>query len=237
VHGLGGSLTTWSLNLSAFAERFRVCALDLVGAGESDKPEGDYSIPALADFLARFLTALGPDWQRVNVVGHSLGGAVALAFAQHHPERVERLVLVDSAGLGQEIDQALLHLMHSKPDPEHIRTELACFFADLSLVQQSLIDQVYQQRTQPGAHKALVATADAAFAGDRQQVDLREVLAAFPNQVLVVWGVADRVIPIAHAQEASRAPQSRVEIFADCAHCPHIERSDAFNQLVMSFLA
>src|SRR5579872_1725971 len=81
VHGLGGSLATWSLNLAPFAEKFRICALDLVGAGNSAKPTTDYSVPALAPFLARFLDALGPDWQRVSIIGHSLGGAVALAFA------------------------------------------------------------------------------------------------------------------------------------------------------------
>src|SRR5205823_10130885 len=93
VHGLGGSYETWSLNLPAFAEQFRICALDLVGAGSSAKPATDYSVPALAEFLASFLDALGPDWQRVSIVGHSLGGAVALAFAGSYPQRVERLVL------------------------------------------------------------------------------------------------------------------------------------------------
>src|SRR5260221_4308200 len=65
VHGLGGSFTTWSLNLAAFAEQFRICALDLVGAGSSDKPTTDYSVPALAAFLARFLEALGADVQHL----------------------------------------------------------------------------------------------------------------------------------------------------------------------------
>src|SRR5947208_1914357 len=92
VHGLGGSLTTWSLNLPTFAGQFRLCALDLVGAGNSTKAAADYSMPALAEFLARFLDALGPDWQRVSIVGHSLGGAVALAFAGNHAQRIERLV-------------------------------------------------------------------------------------------------------------------------------------------------
>ena len=163
VHGLGGSLATWSLNLPAFAERFRICALDLVGAGSSAKPAIDYSVPALARFLARFLDALGPDWQRVSIVGHSLGGAVALAFAGNYPERVERLVLVDSAGLGPEIDRTVIGLMHSEPTPENLRAELARFFANPALVQQALVEQLHQQRTQPGAQEALVSTANAAF--------------------------------------------------------------------------
>jgi pyruvate dehydrogenase E2 component (dihydrolipoamide acetyltransferase) len=236
VHGLGGSLTTWALNLAPFAEQFRICALDLVGAGDSAKPATDYSAPALAAFLARFLDALGPDWQRVSLVGHSLGGAVILTFAEQHPERSERLVLVDSAGLGPEIDARVIQLMTAQPDAGHIRAELASFFADPALVQQALVDQIYRQRTQPGAHDALAATAGAAFAGGRQQIDLRPALTSLSSPLLAIWGARDSVIPASHAHEAGRAPRGRVEILDGCGHCPHIERLAAFNQLVTSFL-
>ena len=237
VHGLGGSYETWSLNLPAFAERFRICALDLAGAGSSDKPDMDYSVPAMADFLARFLDALGGDWQRVSIVGHSLGAAIALAFASRYPERVERLVLVDSAGLGAEIAAEVLDLIRAEPSLEGIRTELSHFFAHQGLVQQALVEQLYQQRLQPGARKALLATTDVAFGGNHQHIDLRETLAALHGKALVVWGSEDSVIPVAHAQEASRTPGSRVDVFEACGHCPHIERAEAFNQLATAFLS
>jgi pimeloyl-ACP methyl ester carboxylesterase len=236
VHGLGGSLATWSLNLPTFARQFRICALDLVGAGSSAKPAMDYSVPALAGFLARFLVALGPDWQRVSIVGHSLGGAVALAFAGSYPEQVERLVLVDSAGLGPEINRTVLGLMHSEPTLEILRTELTHFFANPGRVQQALVEQLYQQRMQPGAQEALVSTANAAFGDGQQRIDLRDTLGGLHIPVLLVWGEADAVIPVAHAEAARRAPQSRLEVFAGSGHCPHIECADAFNQLVQSFL-
>jgi pyruvate dehydrogenase E2 component (dihydrolipoamide acetyltransferase) len=236
VHGLGGSLTTWSLNLSVCAEQFRICALDLIGAGNSDKADTDYSIPTLASFLAQFLDALGSEWQRVSIIGHSLGGAIALAFAGSYPQRVERLVLVDSAGLGAEINHMVLALMRAEPTHEHLRSELSLFFARPGLVQQALVDQLYQQRTQPGAHKALVATANAAFAEGKQQNDLRNTLASLLAPVLVVWGDADAIIPVAHAQEVSHAPRHRIEILAGSGHCPHIEQADEFNRLVLSFL-
>ena len=236
VHGLGGSLATWSLNLPAFAGQFRICALDLVGAGSSAKTATDYNVRALAGFLARFLDALGPEWQRVSIVGHSLGGAVALAFAGSYPQRVERLVLVDSVGLGPEIDRTVLDLMRSEPTQENLRAELSHFFAQPGLLQQALVDQLYEQRTQPGAHEALVATASAAFDDGQQRIDLRNTLEGLNIPVLVVWGDADAVIPVAHAQEAKRTPQSRLEVFAGSGHCPHIESAGAFNQLVQSFL-
>ncbi len=237
VHGLGGSYETWSLNLPAFAEKFRICALDLAGAGSSDKPDMDYSVPAMAEFLERFLDALGEDWQRVSIVGHSLGGAIALAFASRYPERVERLVLVDSAGLGAEIDGGVLDLIRAEPSMEGIRTELSHFFAHQGLVQQALVEQLYQQRLQPGAREALLATTEAAFGGNHQHIDLRETLAALHDKALVVWGSEDSVIPVAHAKEASRTPGSRVDVFEACGHCPHIERAEAFNQLATTFLS
>jgi pimeloyl-ACP methyl ester carboxylesterase len=238
VHGLGGSLTTWSLNMPAFAEKFRICALDLVGAGNSDKPTGaDYSVTALTDFLAHFLDALGPEWQKVSLIGHSLGGAVILAFASRYPERVQRLVLVDTAGLGPEIDTTVLDLMREEPTPEHIRAELLHFFANPALVQQALVEQIYEQRKQPDTRAALLATIDAAFGGGRQRTDLRETLASVPHPTLIIWGDLDSVIPVAHSQAAKQAPQSQLEIFTNCGHCPHIERGDAFNQRVMDFLS
>ncbi len=200
-------------------------------------PDTDYSVLALAEFLDHFLDALGPDWRRVSIVGHSLGGAVGLAFAGSYPQRVERLVLVDSVGLGEEIDSKLLDLVHAQPTRENLRAELVRFFAQESLVQQALVDQLYQQRMQPGAHAALIATADAAFAGGRQRVDLRDTLARLDIPVLVIWGDADAVVPVAHAQEAGRAAQRRLEVFAGSGHCPHIERAGAFNELVRAFLA
>jgi pimeloyl-ACP methyl ester carboxylesterase len=236
VHGLGGSIPTWSLNLPAFAERFRICAVDLVGAGSSAKPAQDYSVSNLADFLARFLDALGPDWQRVSIVAHSLGGAVALAFANQHPDRVEKLVLIDSAGLGPEINPTLLDLVHTEPTPEHIRAELALFFTNPDLVQQALVEQLYQQRTQSGAREALQATADAAFSGGQQRIDMREALTKLSQPVLLIWGAADAVIPEDHAQLAQLAQQGRLVVLANCGHCPHIERSDEFNQRAMAFL-
>lgn len=236
VHGLGGSLTTWALNLPAFARRFRICALDLVGAGDSAKPAIAYNVSALADFLARFLDTLETDWQRISLVGHSLGGAVALDFASRYAERVERLVLVDSAGINKEIDTTFLRLLHSEPSSEHIRAELACFFTNTNLVQPTLVEQIYQQRQQPGAREALLATADATFKDGQQLIDLRPMLAACNKPILLIWGAADKVLPITHAQAASSLPNVKVNVLANSGHCPHIEQSGRFNEIVMQFL-
>ena len=107
------------------------------------------------------------------------------------------------------------------------------FFAHPAMVQEVLVDQIRQQRTQPGAREALLATSEAAFGGGRQHNDFREMLASWPKPLLIVWGEADAVIPVAHAMAAG---QGRVEVFAGCGHCPHIERAEAFNREALSFL-
>jgi pyruvate dehydrogenase E2 component (dihydrolipoyllysine-residue acetyltransferase) len=237
IHGIGGTFVGWSLNLPALAQQFRVCALDLVGAGMSEKPERDYSVPALAVFVMRFLDTLGEEWQRASFIGHSLGAAVALSYAQQAPERVERLVLVDSAGLGKEIDPTLISLIHSEPSPDHVREELASFFMNTELVLQALVDQTYQLRQEPSARAALIATADASFKDGSQLIDMRAALEAFPRPVLVTWGAMDRTIPVQHTEATRNASNVTLHVFPDCGHCPYIERSDEFNQLVAAFLS
>jgi len=101
VHGMAGSSLTWTHVMPALAKRFTILAPDLLGQGQSDKPRGDYSLGAHANTLRDLLDALG--YARGTVVGQSLGGGVAMQFAYQFPERCERLVLVNSGGLGREV--------------------------------------------------------------------------------------------------------------------------------------
>src|SRR4051794_17452334 len=100
IHGIAGSSTTWRAVMPALAEHYTVVAPDLMGHGESAKPRGDYSLGAYASGIRDLLTVL--DLDRVTLVGHSLGGGIAMQFAYQFPDRAERLVLVDSGGLGEE---------------------------------------------------------------------------------------------------------------------------------------
>src|SRR3954453_19428567 len=105
VHGIAGSSDTWNDVIEPLAERYTVVAPDLLGHGESAKPRGDYSLGAYASGIRDLLTALGHD--RATVVGHSLGGGVAMQFSYQFPERTERLALISSGGLGEEVHALL----------------------------------------------------------------------------------------------------------------------------------
>src|SRR3954468_24730941 len=105
VHGITSTSATWAGVLPYLAERFTVVAPDLLGHGDSAKPRGDYSLGAHASGIRDLLVALGHS--RATVVGHSLGGGIAMQLAYQFPERVERLVLVNSGGLGREVNLML----------------------------------------------------------------------------------------------------------------------------------
>src|SRR5690349_21770482 len=105
LHGITGSSKTWEHLIPRLSQHYRVVAPDLIGHGESAKPPGDYSLGAYANLVRDLLEALGE--QRGTIVGHSLGGGVAMQFAYQYPERCERLVLVSSGGLGREVHPIL----------------------------------------------------------------------------------------------------------------------------------
>lgn len=236
VHGIGGSSSSWQSVIGAFAETHRVVALDLPGHGQSDVPDAataDYSVAGLAAAVSAALAALG--LTRVTLVGHSLGGAVAMAVALAEPDAVERLVLVDSAGFGEEISGDLLALLADVPSEAGSRALLGLFFEDPRLVLDAGVAEHHGALSRPGAHDAVQAIAADAFPGGRQA-------AARPGDltqpVLVIWGGRDRVVPAAHADAARTAiADVRVAVLPDSGHAPQVEDPEAFAAHVAGFLA
>lgn len=238
LHGLGGSQSTWQMVLPELAAHHRVCALDLPGHGQSDKPapsDADYSLGGLADAVAQALTAL--KLQPAVLIGHSLGGAVAMQVALAHPEAVSRLVLINSAGLGEEINPALFDRIETTPSREEARRLLELFFHDPRLVLESGIEETYQQRLQPGGDEAVRAAAAASMDRDGQHTGLPSRLGELHLPVLIVWGAGDRVIPVAHAHAAAAAlPEARLVVLGASGHVPQVEDAAATARAIEEFL-
>lgn len=239
LHGLGGSQSTWQTVLGDLAATYRVCALDLPGHGQSDKPApgaADYSLGSLAGAVVGALEALA--LRDAVLVGHSLGGAVAITVALGHPDRVSRLVLVDSAGLGDEINPEMLDRIEAAPSRAESRLLLELFFRDKRYVLESGIEDNYQGRLAPGADDAVRAVASAAgFSRAGQRTGLPARLGELRRPVLIVWGAEDRVIPAGHATAAARTIDgARVEVFPQTGHVPQIEAASAFVRAVTEFV-
>ena len=237
LHGLGGSRGTWENVLGPLVERHRVVALDLPGHGLSDKPAPDatdYSIAGLAAAVREALETL--QITAAVLVGHSLGGAVAMQIALDHPALVSALVLVDSAGLGQEINPELLDLVEAEPGSENARRLLELFYQDKRLILDRGVEEMVQGRRRPGAIEAERAIAAAAFSRQGQRTDLPARLADLAVPALLVVGVEDRVIPADHAVAAARAiPDAWVTFMPGIGHVPQVEAASGLARAVERF--
>jgi pyruvate dehydrogenase E2 component (dihydrolipoamide acetyltransferase) len=238
LHGIGGSSTSWQGVVEAVAAGHRVVALDLPAHGQSDVPGAGavgYDLAALADVVTRALALLAIE--RATLVGHSLGGAIAVAAAAAEPASVDRLVLVDPVGFGDEIAPELLALLDAAPSEAGSHALLELFFHDPALVLETGVREHHEALARPGAHAAVRAIRGHVFGDDRQAVRLDATLGALAQPVLVVWGEHDRVVPAAHA-EAARATRADAEVAVvpGAGHAPQVEAPEAFTAVLLEFL-
>lgn len=250
VHGLMSSRSTWADQWDRLAVDHRVLAPDLFGHGESAKPVGDYSLGAHAASLRDLLDALG--LTSVCVVGHSLGGGIAMQLAYLFPERVERLVLVSSGGLGRELNPLLRAA--TLPGSELVLPVLASSWlhevgdtalrvwdrAGLPAVSPSSTEAWRSLATlaDGDTRRAFLATSRSVIDPGGQTVSARNRLSGLSSrEVLLIWGARDRMIPSSHI-EAARAelPHSQVEILARSGHFPHLDEPDRFAAVLAAFV-
>ncbi|MEK6689475.1 MAG: alpha/beta fold hydrolase, partial [Gemmatimonadota bacterium] len=172
VHGIAGSTLLWQANLSAIGARHKVFAVDLPGHGRSGKPGGRYDVDLFTRSLSSFLDSFG--LERVVLAGHSLGGHVCLKLALERPERVARLVLIDSGGLGPEIDVGFLKPFLSGFTREATETMLRGLFANPAMVNRSMVDATCEALSRPGAWEAVRNAVESAVPEGLQGENLAE---------------------------------------------------------------
>ncbi len=249
VHGMAGSSATWRHVIPAFAERYTVVAPDLLGHGESAKPRGDYSLGAHASLLRDLLNALGHE--RATCIGQSLGGGIVLQFAYQFPERCERVVLVGSGGLGNEVNPLLRALtapfaetalsLVCTPTIRDVVARLGGVLGHrghrLSPAGEEMWRSYASLAEEPGRRaffRTLRSVVDlggqAIHAGDRLYL-------AAHMPTLIVWGDRDPFIPHHHGTSTHAAiPGSRLEIFPGAGHYPHCEDPARFVAVVGDFI-
>jgi pyruvate dehydrogenase E2 component (dihydrolipoamide acetyltransferase) len=233
LHGFGGDLETWLFNQEALAGPGRsVYALDLPGHGGSSKDVGSGSLAELAAAIAGALDALGLD--RVHLVGHSLGGAVAAELALGRPQRTASLALIASAGLGSEINGEYLHGFVEAESRRELKPVLELLFADPDVVTRDFVEDVLRTKRLDGVTEALQAIADSCFPEGTQAFALAERLAGIEVPVLVIWGADDRIVPPTHARAV--AAGARVEVVGGAGHMPQMEAAHEVNRLLGEFL-
>jgi pimeloyl-ACP methyl ester carboxylesterase len=250
LHGIAGSYETWAPLIPALADEFTVIAPDMLGHGCSAKPRGDYSLGAYAAGARDLLLALGHD--SATVVGHSLGGGVAMQFAYQFPQHTERLALVSSGGLGEEVNVVLRAA--TLPGSElvlpvitkawvtgagrWIARKLGAIGLEPA-VDMTEFAKGYASLADPEARHAFISTARSVIDHRGQRVSARDRLyLAQSVPTLIVWGERDWIIPPDHGRRAAREmPGSRLELYPDAGHFPHLEHPIPFARTLARFVS
>jgi pyruvate dehydrogenase E2 component (dihydrolipoamide acetyltransferase) len=228
LHGFGADLNTWMFTQPALADGRRVVALDLPGHGGSAKQLDRADAESLAAIVDHALNALGIE--RLHLVGHSMGGGIAISLALREPERVATLTLISSASLGPEINAAFIDGFVRAARRREAIEALKLLVHDPALVSRTMIEDVLRYKRLDGVPEALAAFAEEWFPDGRQRVALGDAVAALKLPVQIIWGRDDRIIPVAHAEGlASHLP---VHILEQTGHLPHMEKAGEVNRLI-----
>ena len=249
IHGITSSADAWREVMPTLAEDHLVIAPDLLGHGQSAKPRGDYSLGAYASGIRDLLLALGHD--RATVVGYSLGGGVAMQFAYQFPERTERLALISSGGLGDEVH--VLLRAATLPLSEYVLPLLASrrlldagewvsrTLGRVGLRAGSDVAEMargYASLADRDCREAFIHTLRSIVDHRGQRVSARDRLyLASELPALIVWGERDPILPVAHGRAAQKAiPGSRMEILPNAGHFPQLDDPRRFAAIMGDWL-
>jgi pimeloyl-ACP methyl ester carboxylesterase len=250
IHGMLNSSSHWRSVALSLAGEYTVVAPDLIGHGDSAAPRGDYSLGAHAASIRDLLAAIGID--RATIVGHSLGGGVAMQFFYQFPQRVERLVLISSGGLGRDVSPllrtaALPGMSALLSMTIHARLLGGLWDAGSRLRERGSSVGVYLQAIARALRPLETADARGAFLHTLRSVidvhgqrvaatDRLYLLESIPT--LIVWGERDNTIPLRHGRLAHEAiPNSAFRTLPAAAHFPHLEDPDGLSAVLHEFIA
>lgn len=241
LHGSGPGVSAWAnwrLTLPYFAENgFEVFAPDIVGFGYTERPDNfEYThksrVKHIVDFINHF------NLEEVNIVGNSMGGALALSVALEIPDRIKKLVIMGSVGVKFPITEGLLTVWGYKPSIENMRKVIKLLSSNPELVGDDLVRMRYEASIQPGFQETYEKMFYPPYQKHLDEMDVEDRLGEIKVPVLVIHGKLDKVIPYQISIRIfEKLPNAELHIFGDCGHWTQIEKRDEFNELVKDFLS
>ena len=230
IHGIGGDADEWVFCFEPFSKSHRVIALDLLGFGRSGKPLIEYHIAGFVEVVERFLKTLKID--RAAILGESLGGWIAAAFALKFPKIADKLILVDAAGVWGDIKNLPIDVRVSTI--VHLRAVFQLLFYDKRLASEVFVDMAYRLHLERGDGYTIDSVLRSQQSG-RERLD--DVIGGIAAPTLIVWGEQDQMIPLSVGQRLQKLiAGSKLEVISQCGHLPALEKPSEFVRSVLEFL-
>jgi 2-hydroxy-6-oxonona-2,4-dienedioate hydrolase len=235
LHGLGGDVSNWAQNIGPLSQKYRVIVPDQIGFGKSDKPLINYRVATLVDFLDGFYKQVGVT--RASLVGNSLGGWTVAAYALAHPEKVDRLVLVDAAGFAVtgDLDPRVLNGLNPSTRDAVKQVMGLVFYNKQMFESEAAVDAFFARKMAAGDGYTIQRFIDSITRGE-DVLDKR--LGAIKQPTLIVWGREDGLTPLAMGERFNKEiAGSQLLVIEKCGHVPQLEKSAEFNAALMKFLS
>jgi 2-hydroxy-6-oxonona-2,4-dienedioate hydrolase len=234
LHGLGGNAENWQFNIAALSLNYHIIAPDQVGFGKSDKPLIKYRVGTYVDFLDKFMSEL--KIEKASLVGNSMGGWVAGLFAVKYPNKVEKIILADAAGItpAATINYDDIYQLNNSTRDE-VRANLKrIFYNPLYANNEALVDQFLTARITTGDGYTINSLIDSI---KRKEDFLDTRLGEIKKPTLVIWGKQDGLLPLSDGEKFNKGiVNSQFIVFDQCGHAPMVEKAADFNQAVLKFL-
>jgi pimeloyl-ACP methyl ester carboxylesterase len=233
IHGLGGSIESWTNNIDFLSNTFRIIALDLPGFGLSDKPKVSYTISFYVNFLEKFIKKLRIT--HLFLIGSSLGGHIAVEFTLRNRKIVDKLVLISPVGSlpksfkGTSALKRFIKIVEAKSSNDINRMISSI---DNTMVDRSYANIIFKRLSLPGAKDAFIS----ALKGSANAPRYNNKIEKINTNMLLIWGKEDKMIPLKFIKPFMDHGNSRIIILEKCGHRPHVENPKLFNKLVSDFL-
>lgn len=240
IHGLGSSLLVWRDIPQALSEHFHVLAVDLIGFGQSDKPQADYTIEYFTEFIRDFIRKIGiKDKDKITLIGHSLGGYIALNYAIQNKRQIDRLVLIDSSGMLEGPTSLLKQYLDAA-----MEEDVDLRFKKVTSVFENLLAEPYRLLPvfvnifisvidKHGAKQAFQSAFKNSTSTCVKEDELRKIK---DIPCLIIWGEKDRLIPVDHINKFRLIENSESVVIIDAGHSPFVEKTAIVYQRLLSFL-
>ncbi len=233
IHGFGGDCLGWLFNQEALSEGHTTYALDLPGHGGSSKNVGDGGLDVLVQAVVDFMEAQGI--AKAHLVGHSMGGAVSLAMAMRHGDKVASASLLAPAGLGGDINMDFINGFIDQKRAKKLRGVLEMLVADPGMITGEMVEEVIKFKRLDGAAEALGTLRDSLFGGGAQKTFEAAQLSGISVPLLAIWGEEDRILPVSQADALPDSAQ--VSRLAGTGHLPHMEKASEVNEAILAFVS